>query len=172
MTILSLTSSFNYNKILGKLYQGSYPPVQTAKELKEKGFDYIVFCARELQPSNIPYNDEGINVVYAPNDDVSQISVEQLQTALKTAEFVAKLIRDGKKVLVTCAMGHNRSGLVTALSLCHLTDFSAGRIISLIKNSRLGAMRNKYFCDILEKARERIKYEPYRKLPESTNLTD
>lgn len=105
-------TDLNYNEIYPNLYQGGEPALELGYI-----FDYIVFCAEEIQP----YEHEFLPAVslFCPFDDngVTKPSPSELIEIYETADRVAELVQDGNKVLVTCAAGINRSGLVTALAL-------------------------------------------------------
>lgn len=56
-------------------------------------------------------------------------------TAERIAEKAARAVKDGKRVLVRCQAGYNRSGLITALTLIHL-GHDAEAAIDLIRAKR------------------------------------
>lgn len=83
-----------------------------------KHFDGLVLCACEYQcpPGFFP----GVEVLSVSlNDDGSPMKRSEAFAAVKAAKEVMAWIEAGKRVLVTCMQGRNRSGLVTALTLCH-----------------------------------------------------
>lgn len=143
------------------LWQGSRPPFGFV--LSRAGFNMVVLCAEEFQPPHVmpagydvlirgmgtPFPD--VEVVYAPNDDSFTIppSREQLKTALAASARVADVIRAGGKVLVTCWMGKNRSGLVSALTLHRLLGISGFQAAHRIRCRRRGALSNPYFIEAL-----------------------
>lgn len=95
------------------LWMGGVPPVggQVVKY-----FDGLVLAAAEYQVAD---DYPGVEVLLAPmHDDGSPMTKEDVGTALRATSWVVKRLRDGQKVLVTCRMGLNRSGLVCAMSLC------------------------------------------------------
>ena len=69
----------------------------------------------------------------------------------QAAEIVARRVRSGERVLVTCAMGRNRSGLVSALALHFLTGISGAEAARLVKARRHNALTNRYFMAALFK---------------------
>lgn len=131
------------------LWQGSLPPEGTY--LSSIGFDVVVFCAKEYQPKPSWYG--GMQVIHAPNDDDSSRSITQteLTRAAKAAGKVAKFVSSGKKVLVTCLAGRNRSGLVVALAMHKLTGMSGTEIVDHIQARRPLALTNKNFVEVLQK---------------------
>ena len=95
-------------------------------------FDAVVLTAMEIQ--NLPLKCQ---VIRAPLDDAVPTKNE-IKTAMRAAREVYKLRRTGKKVLVTCAQGVNRSALVTALVLM-MHGLPADRAIRRIRALRKGA---------------------------------
>jgi len=136
------------NMIKPNLWQGSAPP--EGSYLASLGFGLVVFCAQEYQPKASWY--PGIEVLHAPNDDDSSRSITQqeLSIAAKTAKKVVQAIQGGKKVLVTCIAGRNRSGLVVALALHKLTGMSGEEVVVYIKERRPYALTNSNFVQVLE----------------------
>jgi protein-tyrosine phosphatase len=59
------------------------------------------------------------------------------------------MVSEGAQVLVTCRMGKNRSGLVSALALHLLTGQSGKACIQHIQSRRKGALRNPGFNECL-----------------------
>jgi hypothetical protein len=101
-----------YSKILDNLWIGGAPPPQANIG---QYFDCLVLCAHEYQPDCFP----DIQVAFAPmRDDGLLISHNDALQAVKAAGKTIKWMDQGLKVLVTCYAGRNRSGLVTALTLC------------------------------------------------------
>jgi len=140
--------SIDASRIVSGLYQGSIPA--TGGAARRSGFHVIVLCAEEYQPRGHEF--EGPLVVHAPMDD-GKITPELWETAVQAATHVAKARRAGKRVLVTCAAGRNRSGLVSALSLMMLEGLSGRRAVALVKSKRQDALTNPYFVKALEKLR-------------------
>ena len=137
--------------IAPNLWQGSFP--MPGGGLRRDGFDVVVFCAMEVQPPSSMY--PGMVTIYAPNDDDSsrQPTREEIEIARKASRLVASYVASGKKVLVTCMAGRNRSGLVTAMALCRLYGLSGSQALTLVKSRRrtvLGeALTNERFAELL-----------------------
>lgn len=117
------------------------------------GFKVLVLCAKEHQPAATRF--PGVEVLHAPNDDdFSRMpSRAELQTALKAARRVAERVASGDKALVTCWMGHNRSGLVNAFALHFLTGKDGLWCVKKITAVRRGALRNPGFQEVLANLR-------------------
>lgn len=131
------------------IWQGSQPP--TGPAVRAAGFDLVVLCAQEYQPPDEEF--PGVDVVHAANDDGDRSSREQLGGAIKAARRVADAVRKGKKALVTCHMGLNRSGLVSALAVHMLTGWSGKKCVSVVKGRRPCALSNKHFVQMLSRIR-------------------
>ncbi len=127
--------TFDADEIIPGLWQGSLP--STGNMVKGRGFTVLILCAREKQPPAELY--PGVRVVHAPNDDhpnYGPLDREKLRTAIQAAKQAAEAIRNGGKVLVTCAAGLNRSGLVSGLTLHFLYGWSGHKAINQIRQKR------------------------------------
>lgn len=147
------------NKIAENLYQGAIPP--KGEVLSKKGFDVVVLCAEENQ------DVEGypeVQVICSPGDDTDDLDrfARDLVHWKISAARVANAIRKGKKVLVTCMAGLNRSGMVTALALHDLTGWSGEMIVKHIKSRRRWALCNDTFAQYLK---ENLKEKEVEKTP-------
>lgn len=129
------------NRIAPHLYQGAHPAPRTP--LRQLGFDVLVLCAYERQEPDSAYS--GVKIVRAPMDDANYIPAE----ALPAARAVASAWRAGHRVLVTCNMGRNRSGLVVALALCILTGKPGRECLLHVRRHRQGALMNTTFSAFL-----------------------
>lgn len=136
----------------GSLWQGD------ASEATERAlrYDVIVFCAEEFQPPSTlflrPEDADKVTFLYAPNDDSEKpLTRAQLNIATAAARQVARAYREGKRVLVSCMQGRNRSGLVSALSLHLLYGVSGNRAKSIIRALVPHALSNPSFERFLGK---------------------
>ncbi len=129
-----------------RLWMGACPPFD--RDLPE--IDMLVLCAREIQPkaSEIAYRGQ---VLRCPLPD-DRLTTDEMHAAVAAAKTVATARVAGRRVLITCMQGRNRSGLVTALSLGMTTRASPAQIIELIrKRRRHDALSNPHFCQIIER---------------------
>lgn len=109
-------------------------------------FDVLILAAMEYQPP--PNAFPNVQVVYVPLDD-AKISLNDIKRAQRAGRIVSDAVRRNKRVLVTCYMGRNRSGLITAFALKDLgysTD-DAIRRIQAIRGKN--ALSNSYFVHAL-----------------------
>lgn len=113
-------------RVASKLYVGSFP----SPDLKSKGFDVVVLCAREMQHVN-----PDIMTIRIPLDD-ADLSARDYSRAVKTAAVVTRYRIAGQRVLVTCHMGVNRSALVAALSMMQLERLPARAVIERMRKLR------------------------------------
>lgn len=127
-------SDFNFDWLLpGRLAQGSYPG---ASPSIFKNWDVVVYCAEELQPHfAVP---RGKAVYHFPIDDdiYRPVPPEVSQLGWKLAGTLADHVRSGHRVLVTCAMGANRSGLVNGMTLMRVNGMSGDTAVEIIKRNR------------------------------------
>lgn len=133
--------SNNYDYLLPNLAQGGRPASR-----ERLPFDVIVFCAEEAQP-DVARGIEAIRLRL--HDHGEPPTRAHLASALAASKMVVKRLKAGKRVLVTCHMGWNRSGLVSGLTLRRL-GMPAERTIQTIRKARgPNALGNKYFERIL-----------------------
>jgi len=123
----------DFDFIAPRLAQGSYPdhPPDAFTE-----FDVVVFCAKELQPRNVKHHPAQ-SAVFVPMDDdpYRPIDPPSGKTLHGIARKLANAVQGGKRVLITCAAGMNRSGLVTGLTLVYL-GWSGADAVKTIRTRR------------------------------------
>lgn len=126
--------SLDAHEIHPGLWQGGKPPIGRA--LHHHGFGMLVLCAREIQWDAKTW--PGLDVIHAPNDDVpgELPSRDTLTQALTAGRQAAQRVASGQKVLVTCNMGINRSGLVTGIAMRHLTGWPGSKVVAHVSSSR------------------------------------
>ncbi|MDF2977965.1 MAG: putative protein phosphatase [Actinomycetospora sp.] len=73
-------------------------------------------------------------------------------TLRSLADLVDDLRQDGKRVLIHCAAGINRSGLLSAAALIR-GGHDPDEAIELVRRARTGALNNPNFVDILHDPR-------------------
>lgn len=138
--------NYQANSVYKNLFIGPWPPF--GDELANAGIDTLVLCAAENQDAE---SYHGLEVICAPGDDDTRPNrVERFAgTWIQAAVDVAKRIRSGKKVLVTCIAGHNRSGFVTAVALHYLTGMSGENCVKLVQQRRMDALNNDAFVEYI-----------------------
>jgi protein-tyrosine phosphatase len=113
-------------------------------------FDTVVLCAEELQDVPLP----GYEIIHAPFDDSGKPPTSaEVSIAWKAAKRVAKRVNAERRVLVTCHMGWNRSGLVTGFTLIML-GLTARQAVDAIRMARgPSALGNRHFVKLLSAVR-------------------
>ena len=133
------------NRVVSGVWMGSAPP--DGMRVRDGGFDVVVLAAAEYQPAASLF--PGIEVIHAPLDD-ARPSKRQIGIALHAANEVVKRRREHKRVLVTCYLGLNRSGLITALALVQL-GVRPKTAIACVRAARGDrALHNEHFVSIIE----------------------
>lgn len=123
--------STSLSEVVPGLYVGSKPPPG-----RHEGIDVIVLSAREYQPPAELF--PGVEVIHAPLDDDPRRALREDEIAIATraAACVARQLRAGRRVIVTCAMGLNRSALIAALAMHEVHRMSADEIITRLRHAR------------------------------------
>lgn len=130
------------SNIARRLWVGSKPPFD--RHLPD--FDVLVLCAKEIQPERLGFRG---TVIRCPIDD-AVLDRPEVTSVLTTAQQVAKVLASGKRVLVTCADGLNRSTLVAALSLGLVTRLSADDLVTRMRAQRSPmTLSNPHFVQLL-----------------------
>lgn len=132
------------SNITKRLWVGGKPPLD--RHLPE--FDTLVLCAQEIQPSTIGFKGQLVRV---PLPD-STLSTDELRRALAGARHVGCALSEGKRVLVTCAAGLNRSALVASLGLGIVSRLTPEQIVLLMRERRApAALHNPHFVEIIHR---------------------
>lgn len=134
-----------YDFILPRLAQGSHPPPGSALP-----FDTLILMAKEEQ--TVP----GVTVpevVHAGINDAVPTD-QEVRTALDASGLAATRLRAGRRVLITCHMGCNRSGLASALTLLRL-GYPAREAIAMVRRARKCGLGNTHFVKVIESMRMR-----------------
>jgi protein-tyrosine phosphatase len=117
------------DRVAPRLWQGAAP--DPAKPYTE--FDVIVLCAQEVQPRFARFKG---TVIRAPFADTPYPTSKERKIAIRAAREVVKHLRKHRRVLVTCAQGWNRSGLVVGLTLRMATNWHPEEIVRRIRAAR------------------------------------
>ena len=134
------------SQIYKRLWIGSAPPLD--RDLPE--FDVLFLCAVEVQPAALAFSRE---VVRVPIRDCRDLTPYELQRALIGGKQVAEQLRAGRRVLVTCYAGLNRSSLVAMLGLGLVTRMTPLELVDLVRERRSpAALGNPHFVEVLHRA--------------------
>jgi protein-tyrosine phosphatase len=145
---MSKKSNRPFARIGPGLYMGRKPPPDPKIG---QVFDVVVLTAYEYQPKAGEYGRA--HVLHVPLDDMTgkPPSQHEKELANEAGRAVAGWVRRGKRVLVTCRQGRNRSGWVTALALLEL-GVPVQKAIDTIREARgEDALSNHHFVDELRK---------------------
>lgn len=126
-----MKTQFDGHEIVPGLWMGSKPT--PGASLRSRGFDILVLCAVEHQPSAEWF--PGVEIARIHLDDAELPGAHALQASALGGQL-AREIKRGARVLVTCRQGRNRSGLVTALALTHLTGCSGIDAVLRVQRKR------------------------------------
>ena len=98
--------------------------------------DTIILAAIEYQPHADCF--QGSEVIHAPLEDAPTRSMheQEILIAVNTAARVARRLRAGHRVLVTCALGLNRSALIAAIAMNDVYGMSADEVITRLHRAR------------------------------------
>lgn len=134
----------DWNEVYPNLFVGSAPLAMPAQ------FDLLVLAASEHQPKFEYRSDQGI--LYVPLDDRPPTQREKMM-ALRGALLVHSYLVRGKKVLVTCHQGLNRSSWIAALAL-RMMGLKTNVALARIRHARGPmALNNKGFVKTVEAVR-------------------
>jgi len=119
------------DRVAHNLFVGKAPP---CGGLVGWPLDTVVLTAMEYQPPSSCF--PGMEVLRANLDDSGAPILErEVREALTVGAKVSRRLRRGKAVLVTCAQGRNRSGMVAAIALI-MAGADANEAITRIRKAR------------------------------------
>lgn len=116
-------------QLAGNLWIGSAPRSGSRYER----FGVIYFVAEEIRPEPTMFRSK---VRYFGFDD-GPLDEKTWTTARIAADSVTKDLVAGHQVLVTCAMGRNRSALVCAIALHMMTGMPGREIAEFVAGKRV-----------------------------------
>lgn len=115
-------------------------------QVPKAGVDVVVLCATDAQPgpqeiANLRRVYPDLGGILCPFEDTeSQRSLPNIiRIANKAADAAMARIQAGKNILVTCAAGRNRSGLVSALVLMRRRNLSGQEAVAWVREKRNAA---------------------------------
>lgn len=132
VTCRGFTFSPAPSRVARHLYQGALGWSDTVRAASSGNFDLVVSCAKEIDMPPLP---PGVAHYTLRLTDEPKMSEAEFQRVLRAAGLVHAARRRGKRALVACAMGLNRSGLVTGLAL-RLAGLSGTQAVHAVRASR------------------------------------
>lgn len=121
------------------------PDIDVWTPIAEQGIT-AVFDLDETVDGGVPRLYNHLLYIYFPFEDKELPDLYQLHAL---AQLGAQLVAQGQRVLVHCAMGHNRSALLAGVILTYLGMSGADAVVRL-RQRRQGALYNKHFAAYLE----------------------
>jgi len=115
-------------------------------------FDIIVMCAGEWQPTLTLPEDRTKRVIRLPFDDTYEALIPSVLRSLHlTANELVAQHKTGKRILITCMAGRNRSGILAGLVLMKRFGMSGDEAILVIRDARgPAALSNPSFSSYLQ----------------------
>lgn len=126
----------NADQVAKNLWVGGLP---TDPEAVDKNFDVLVLAAKQYQDIFPAHKYPNTHVIHVPLDDDpfsgTPPSSADVAKALKAGLEVHEYNQKGKKVLITCQAGVNRSALVAGLAMV-IGGVQADHAINRIRKNR------------------------------------
>lgn len=132
-------------EIMPGLWLGSFP---TTGDLAQLGFDVLAVVAKEHATPGLASQFPGVRVLLAPLEDKS-LDEGAVQQAISIARAAHALWKAGRRVLIVCHMGINRSALVTAMVLHIARGISGAEAVQAVRRARPGSLSNSSFLAYL-----------------------
>ena len=120
-------------EVFENLSIGSAPKAET---VKPDDYDVLVLCTKNYQPLDESF--PGVEVWRVPlvDDPTQKASVEDVRAAVAMGAKVAKAVKSGERVLVTCLQGLNRSAFVAGVAIMILTKCTAKDAVRAMRGAR------------------------------------
>lgn len=110
--------------------------------------DLLVLCADDFQDPPVWFRKRVLHCPFI--DTETPIPTGLLAQIVRASQEAAEAIRQGQSVMICCAAGLNRSGLVVALTLRELTGCSGPDAINTIRARRHPlALNNRTFIQYI-----------------------
>jgi len=86
-------------------------------EEDKSGFELLIDLRKERLPKGIKFGQQVDNVLYLPIRDYAEVAEEDVREFGKRMMHLRRRIAAGERVLIFCAGGHGRTGLVLCYAL-------------------------------------------------------
>lgn len=144
-----------WDEIIPNLYQGGallHPPTDEFPKgfvRVDDQFDLVISLYKEWGSG--PADGVEEHHLRIPDGELSEGQIREVR---KLSQVVRRAVEGGRKTLVRCQAGYNRSGLVVALALVDM-GYTPEDAIALIREKRSPyALFNGYFIEIIKGARD------------------
>ena len=148
-----------WNEVRPNLWMGGmyYGPHMTAC-VPEDQFDVVISMAGSSQAMRVNHPDVITHSFYIDDGKLGPMELDMVHEA---KDLTLKYLDEGKKVLVRCQAGWNRSGLVVAMVLLHLGDHKGAccprHAIGYIRKARgENALSNEWFVKYIHEENARM----------------
>jgi len=135
----------------GELWQGDIHDVHSLAINHGNKIRTIALFAIEFQPDIRSSHYEVLKHGFQDSDTMNDAEAQQtMRIADLASDKLASRVRSGRGVLSTCAVGLNRSGLCSALTVMKLSDHGPLSAIALVRAARgHQALSNPLFVDMI-----------------------
>ena len=129
----------NFSWVIPDKLAGSGLPVTHAefRWLLQQGIRTVV-TVREL-PLPKYWLEDGIGYLHVKTEDFGAPTLEELEA---TVDYIADSVQSGKPVLVHCAAGKGRTGVILAAYFVKIEGYSATEAIERLRSMRPGSVQS------------------------------
>jgi hypothetical protein len=127
--------------------------VERLLRVPDARFHVIGLFAQEYQPDDLLGRYELLKAGFDDNYDAGDVEMSAIAgTADDASDVISNRLRSGKTCVSSCAMGLNRSGLVSALALMKSANMGPSEAIGRIRRLRSPkALGNPKFVETIHK---------------------
>ncbi len=134
------------NEILdGRLWIGGAPVDYSWA--RRRGIDVVVDVS---DPDMQPRPDEVRDIDYRKCPLADHDELPDIEQVEELVGHVVDSVRAGRRVLVHCSFGKNRSGLVVTLAVRELLGVTGAKAVALVRSRRHRAVNNQTFAAYVE----------------------
>jgi protein-tyrosine phosphatase len=130
-------------EIVPGLFVGAAPRPEM---IKPDDFDVLWLTTKEYQPESDAFPGVDVHRVKLDDDPDKGLDLDAIRKAVHAGRRVAREVAEGKRVLVTCARGLNRSAFVAGIALMTLGQ---GRMTA---KEAVGILRARRGDDVLSES--------------------
>lgn len=119
-------------------------------------YDLVVFGAKEVKPPPQAFLDRvakrGIRIQHLPLLDAHTLTPDERFALGLQIPTIAAVYKKGKRVLITCNLGINRSAFIAALVLDAVHGYGGAQALREVRVRRVRArpLENAYYAHLLE----------------------
>ena len=132
-------------KLLDHLYIGNYKDANNPEFLHHLGITHVVNCAAYRESNESPYAPDSGIVAYLQFHADDDLKYDMLQHFSEAKRFIDRALISGGKVLVHCAMGINRSGVICVAYMMLAEGLDLLQAVKRIKQRRGTVLSNPSF---------------------------